>query len=249
MLTFWVSILALSILLYGLLHQFDLGVRILLRFARDEGRGRARLSTVTPIWGGNETWYIVAGIVLCIAFPVAGAAVLSAFYIPFLLMSAGLILRAVAAESRDKSLRLRGLRRAAFSGGSVVAALMQGLMLGALIEGLIIVHGEYSGDEFAWWSLLAVLCGVGGLCIGYAILGAFWLVRKCEGNVRIAAYGLIPALSLGSLLALIFVFVYSLAANLRVMSDWPPVRAAYPHVVLDRSPPIGVRPRSDGASE
>ncbi len=123
---------------------------------------------------------------------------------------------------------------------------MQGLMLGALVEGLIISRGEYFGDDFAWWSLLAVLCGGGGLCIGYALLGAFWLVRKYEGDVRTAAYRLIPALSLVSLLALIFVFVYSLAANIRVMSRWPAVRAVYPHVVLDRSPAISVRPRPDG---
>jgi cytochrome bd ubiquinol oxidase subunit II len=245
MFTFWVSILALSILLYGLLHQFDLGVRILLRSAPDEGRGRAPPRTVTPIWGGSETWFIVAGIALCVASPVVCATLLSAFYIPFLLMFAGLILRGVAAECDDKSQRLPRLWHAAFSGGSVVAALMQGLMLGALVEGLIILHGEYSGDDFAWWSLLAVLCGGGGLCIGYAILGTFWLMRKFEGDVPSAAYGLIPALSLGSLLALIFVFVYSLAANLRVMSHWSPVKAANPHVVLDRSPATGARPASE----
>src|SRR5258708_8055323 len=99
MLTFWVSILALSILLYGLLHQFDLGVRVLLLFARDEGRGRALLSTVTPIWGGNETWFIVAGIVLCVASPGVCPALLSPFYVPFLLILPALILRRVPLHS------------------------------------------------------------------------------------------------------------------------------------------------------
>ena len=233
MITFWVSILALSILLYGLLCQFDLGIGVLLRFVREERRRRAPPPIpVAPIRNGNGTWLIAAGFVLCVAFPVVCATLLSAFHVPFLLMLAGLILRRVAAERRAKPKRLW---RAAFSGGSLIAALMQGLMLGALVEGLIISRAEYSGDDFAWWSLLAVLCGGGGLCLGYALLAAFWLLRKYQGDAGTAAYRLIPALSLAALLTLIFVFVYSLAANIRIMSHWPAVRAAYPHVVFDRA--------------
>jgi cytochrome d ubiquinol oxidase subunit II len=119
-------------------------------------------------------------------------------------------------------------------------------MLGTLVEGLIISRGVYSRDEFGWWSLLAVLCGGGGLCIGYALLGASWLVRKFESNLRIDSYyRLIPALSLGSLLALVFVFVYTLALNLRVMTHGSTVRAAYPHVAFDRSQANGVQRQPD----
>jgi cytochrome d ubiquinol oxidase subunit II len=237
MVTFWVSILALSLVLYGLLYQFDRGIGILSGFEGEERRRRAGVSTVAPILHGNGTWLIVAGIVLCAAFPVVYATLLSAFYVPFLLMLAGLILREVAAERRDKTLRRRWLWHIALSGASVVAAFMQGLMLGALVEGLIISRGEYSRDQFGWWSLLAVLCGGGGLCIGYALLGACWLVRKYEANVRAASYyRLIPALSLVSLLALVFVFVYTMAVNLRVMTHGPAVPAAYPDVALYRSP-------------
>ena len=236
MITFWVSILALSILLYGLLCQFDPGIGVLLRLAREDGRLRAPPRPIAPIRYGKGMWLIVAGIVVCVAFPAVCASLLSAIYVPFLLMLAGSILRRVAAERREQPQRLPRLWLAAYSGGSFVAAFVQGLMLGALVEGLIVSRGEYSGDDFAWWSLLAVLCGGGGLCIGYAILGAFWLARKYEGDLGAAACRLIPALSLVSLLGLIFVFVYSLAANIRVMSHAPAVRAVYPHVVLDRSP-------------
>jgi cytochrome d ubiquinol oxidase subunit II len=188
----------------------------------------------------------VAGIVFCAAFPIVYATLLSAFHVPFLLMLAGLILRAVAAERRDKTRRRRWLWQGALSGASLVVAFMQGLMLGTLVEGLIISRGVYSRDEFGWWSLLAVLCGGGGLCIGYALLGASWLVRKYESNLRTDSYyRLIPALSLGSLLALVFVFVYTLAVNLRVMTHVPTVRAAYPHVALDRSTANGVRRQPD----
>jgi len=246
MITFWVSILALSMVLFGLLYQFDRGIGILLGVEREERGRRAVPSTVAPIGDGNETWLIVAGIVFCAAFPIVYATLLSAFHVPFLLMLAGLILRAVAAERRDKTRRRRWLWQGALSGASLVVAFMQGLMLGTLVEGLIISRGVYSRDEFGWWSLLAVLCGGGGLCIGYALLGASWLVRKFESNSRIDSYyRLIPALSLGSLLALVFVFVYTLALNLRVMTHDPTVRAAYPHVALDRSQANGARRQPD----
>jgi cytochrome d ubiquinol oxidase subunit II len=218
MIIFWVSIVALGILLHDLLYGFDLGITILLGFARAKGRHYAPMSTVAPVSDGDQMWLIVAGVVVCGAFRVVYATILSAFYVPFLLMLIGLILRGVASERRSKMQRLRWVWNAAFSCGSLVAAFMQGLMLGTLIEGLIISRSKYSGDEFSWWSLFAALCGAGGLCIGYALLGASWLVRKYGDDVRSTAYRVIPALSLGSLLALVFVFVYSMAANLRLLT-------------------------------
>jgi cytochrome d ubiquinol oxidase subunit II len=225
MIIFWVSILALGILLYGLLYEFDLGIHTLLGFAREKGRQRTPTSTVAPVSDNNapvsdnnEMWLFVAGVVVCAAFRIVYTTVLAALYLPFLLMVTGLILRGVASERRSKTPHLGWAWNAAFSGGSLVAALMQGLMVGALMEGLIISRSKYTGDEFSWWSLFAAMCGAGGLCIGYALLGASWLVRKYAGGVRAAVYRLIPALSLGSLLALVFVFVYSMAANLRLLT-------------------------------
>ena len=217
MLIFWVSILALGILLYGLLCEFDLGIAILLGFAREKGGQSASRSTMAPIPDGNEMRLIVAGVVVCVVFPVVYATVLSAFYLPFLLMLAGLILLGVASERRSLG-RLRWVWDAASSGGSLIAAFMQGLMVAALIQGLIISRSKYSGDAFSWWSLFAAMCGAGGLCIGYALLGVYWLMRKYQGDIRTAAYRFVPTLSLGSLLALVFAFVYSMAANLRLLA-------------------------------
>ena len=149
------------------------------------------MSAVAPVWDGNETWLVVTGVLLWGAFPLVYATLLSAFYLPLLLMLAGLILRGVAFEFRNKTERMRWLWDASFAGGSLVAAFMQGLTVGALVEGLPIADGRYVGGEFGWLSPFALLCGV-GLCIGYALLGACWLVRKCEGDVRDAAYRLIP---------------------------------------------------------
>jgi cytochrome bd ubiquinol oxidase subunit II len=216
---FWVAILAVSILLYVLLDGFDLGVGILFGFAGSEERRRAMMSAVAPIWDGNETWLVVAGVVLWGAFPVIYATLLSAFYLPIILMLAGLILRGVAFEYRSKTERLRWIWDASFAGGSLVASFMQGLTVGALVEELPIINGQYTGGEFGWLSPFAILCGI-GLCLGYSLLGACWLVRKCEGDVREAAYRLIPVLAIGLLAFLVIVFGYALAEHLRVVRRW-----------------------------
>jgi cytochrome bd ubiquinol oxidase subunit II len=216
---FWVCVLAVSILFYVLLDGFDLGVGILFGFTLNEQRRREMLAAVAPLWDGNETWLIVAGVVLWGAFPIVYATLFSAFYLPLLVMLAGLILRGVAFEFRNKTERLRWIWDVAFAGGSLVAAFVQGLMVGALVEGLPISNGQYAGGEFGWLSPFSLLCGV-GLCLGYTLLGACWLIKKCEGDVRDAAYSLIPYLAIGLLVFLIVVFAYALVEDLRVISRW-----------------------------
>src|SRR6202795_2104927 len=199
MVMFWVSLLAISILLYVLLDGVDLGVGLLFGLARGEARRGAMLSAVAPIWDGNETWLVITAVILWGAFPVVYASLLSAFYLPLIVMLLGLILRGVAFEFRYKTERLRWIWDLSFAGGSFVAAFVQGLMVGALVEGLPISDGQYAGGEFGWLSPFSLLCGV-GLCLGYTLLGACWLVRKCADEVRDAAYRLIPPLSIGLLL-------------------------------------------------
>ena len=249
MVNFWATVLALSILLYVLLDGFDLGVGILFGLTREEGRRRAMIGAIAPVWDGNETWLVVAGVVLWGAFPLVYATLFSALYLPLLLMLAGLILRGVSFEFRNKTQRLRWVWDAAFSGGSLVAAFMQGMMVGALVEGLPISHGEYAGGEFGWLSPFAVICGA-GLSLGYVLLGACWLIKKCDSEVRASAYRLIPYLSLALLVFLLVVFVYALSENLQVMGRWLerpylfafPLVAAVAAVVLA----VSVRHRRDG---
>jgi cytochrome d ubiquinol oxidase subunit II len=219
MVMFWVAILAVSMLLYVLLDGFDLGIGILFGLTRREERRRAMLHAVAPIWDGNETWLVVAGVVLWGAFPVVYAALLSAFYLPVVVMLAGLILRGVAFECRNKTERARWIWDLSFAGGSLVAAFMQGLTVGALVEGLQFTNGQYSGGDFGWLTPFAVLCGV-GLCLGYTLLGACWLVSKCNPEVRDAAYRQIPVLAIGVLAFLAVVFIHALAEHLPIMNRW-----------------------------
>src|SRR5229473_8594068 len=219
MVMFWVSLLAISILLYVLLDGVDLGVGLLFGLANGEARRGAMLSSVAPIWDGNETWLVVTAVILWGAFPVVYATLLSAFYLPLIVMLLGLILRGVAFEFRYKTQRLRWLWDLSFAGGSLVATFTQGMMVGALVEGLPVTNGQYSGGDFGWLTPFSVLCGI-GLCLGYALLGACWLLKKCDAEVRDVARRQIPVLAVGVLAFLMLVFAYALAEHLPILHRW-----------------------------
>jgi cytochrome d ubiquinol oxidase subunit II len=219
MVWFWAAVLAISMLIYVVLDGMDLGVGMLFGLARDEMRRRQMMSAVAPIWDGNETWLVVSGVTLWAAFPLAYSILMPAFYLPVLLGVGGLILRGVAFEYRHQTERWRWTWDASFAGGSLVAAFMQGVMIGALVHGLPVSNGRYAGGLLGWLSPFAVLCGF-GLCAGYMLLGACWLVRKCEGAVREAAYRMIPPVSLALLAFLIVVFASALGENLAIIRRW-----------------------------
>jgi cytochrome bd ubiquinol oxidase subunit II len=219
MVIFWVSLLTISILLYVLLDGVDLGVGLLFGLTNSEVSRSAMLSAVAPIWDGNETWLVVTAVILWGAFPIVYATLLSALYLPLIVMLLGLILRGVAFEFRYKTQRLRWIWDLSFAGGSLIAAFIQGMTVGALVEGLRITNDQYSGGDFGWLTPFAALCGI-GLCLGYALLGACWLIRKCDAEVRDKARRQIPVLAIGVLMFLVVVFAYALAEHLPILHRW-----------------------------
>jgi cytochrome d ubiquinol oxidase subunit II len=218
MILFWAGLVAVTTALYVLLDGFDLGVGILFALAGEPNR-RKMLSAISPVWDGNETWLVVTGTVLFGAFPAAYAALLSAFYLPLVVMLCALILRGVAFEFRYKSLGFRWFWDLGFAGGSLVATFVQGMTVGALVEGLPMKDGHYIGGTLGWFSPFAALCGL-GLVLGYSLLGASWLVRKCEEPIRERAYRLLPVLLVGVLTFLGCAFIASLAMHLELMHRW-----------------------------
>jgi cytochrome d ubiquinol oxidase subunit II len=233
MISYWSVILALSMLIYVLLDGFDLGVGMLFGMTRDTHRQDDMLASVAPLWDGNETWLIVAGVVLWGAFPLAYSLLVSVFYIPVTAMLAGLIFRGVAFEFRARAERSRVIWDVGFVLGSVLAAFMQGVMVGALVQGLPIAGGRFTGDIMTWCSTFSLLCGV-ALCSGYALLGAAWVAKKCEGETRDAALRIVPVFLAGVVVLLIILFVHALLSDLPVMHRWSarPVLFVVPSVGL-----------------
>jgi cytochrome d ubiquinol oxidase subunit II len=171
---FFLATMALAIGLYVVLDGYDLGVGILLRGATPEERDRM-IASIGPFWDANETWLVLGVGILLIAFPAAHGAILGALYLPVALMLTGLILRGVAFDFRVKARdEHRRAWDAAFWGGSLLASLAQGFMLGHYVTGF---RADAYGYGFA--ALIALCLGA-----GYALLGGCWLVLKTDGALR-----------------------------------------------------------------
>jgi cytochrome bd ubiquinol oxidase subunit II len=206
---FWTGVIAISIMTYVALDGFDLGIGILSGTTTDESLRDRMLEAIAPFWDGNETWLVAIGTSLFAAFPVVYAVFLSAFYIPILLLLLGLIFRGVAFEFRYQD-RARKLWDRGFFLGSAVVAFVQGAAVGAMIRGIPVANGQYTGTSFDWLAPLSVVCGL-GLMLGYALLGAGWLVLKSEGALREWARRRIPWLAAAVLIVLAVAFDAALA--------------------------------------
>jgi cytochrome d ubiquinol oxidase subunit II len=177
----WAVLISLSVAMYVILDGFDLGVGMLFPFAGSEGERAQMMTSIAPFWDGNETWLVLGGVGLLVAFPLAYSIVMPALYLPVIIMLLALVFRGVAFEFREVS-RSKTLWNIAFTGGSALAGFAQGLILGGLIQGIRVENGQYAGGTFDWATPFAFLCGL-GVVTGYALLGATWLLMKTEGPV------------------------------------------------------------------
>ena len=179
----WAGLIAFAVLAYVLLDGFDLGVGILFPFAKSEHDRDVMMNSVAPVWDGNETWLVLGGGGLLAVFPLAYAVVLPALYAPIIAMLLGLVLRGVAFEFRWRTKRGQFLWDWAFAGGSTVAAIAQGLAVGALVQGIPMAGRAYAGGWWNWLTPFSVLTSIAVVC-GYALLGSTWLVLKTEGDLQ-----------------------------------------------------------------
>jgi cytochrome d ubiquinol oxidase subunit II len=179
----WAGLIAFSVLAYVVLDGFDLGVGILFPFFPETEDRNQMTNSVAPVWDGNETWLVLGGGGLMAVFPLAYATVLPALYVPIIVMLLGLIFRGVAFEFRFRTKRWRPVWDWGFLLGSTGAAFMQGIALGALVEGIEVADRQYAGGWWDWLTPFTVLTGV-ALVIGYALLGATWLNLKTTGPLR-----------------------------------------------------------------
>jgi cytochrome d ubiquinol oxidase subunit II len=213
---FWAGVLVCSILLYVFLDGFDLGVGVLFGTTRNEAHRVRMMNTIAPFWDGNETWLVVIGAGLFAAFPDVYAVFLGAFYFPVLLMLLGLIFRGIAFEFRFRSERMRPVWDWGFFLGSTVVAFVQGAAVGAMMRGIPVTNGQYAGERFGWLHPFAILTGI-GLVLGYALLGAGWLVLKSEGELREWAHRRLRWLAIGVFAVLFLAFTvtfdYSILAR------------------------------------
>jgi cytochrome bd ubiquinol oxidase subunit II len=198
----WALLLAVGVFLYVCMDGFDLGIGILSPLLDDDEQRDTAVNSVAPVWDGNETWLVLGGGGLFAVFPLAYATILPALYMPLILMLLGLTFRGVAFE-----MRFRGRKRLwdrSFTGGSLLAGFCQGIALGALVQGIEVQGRAYAGG---WWDWLTPFSAFTGamLVVGYALLGACWLIWKTEGELQARARRLARPLAFGLLAGIVLV--------------------------------------------
>jgi len=183
----WAAIVAAAIFAYIVMDGFDLGLGILFPLFHGERERGTVMNSIAPVWDGNETWLILGGGGLMAAFPLAYAILMPALYTPVIAMLLGLIFRGVAFEFRWRTQRGQRFWDGAFFSGSALAACMQGIALGAILQGVRVEGRHYAGGWWDWLSPFSVLSGV-SLMAGYATLGAGWIILKTDGDLQRRAY-------------------------------------------------------------
>ncbi|HWS69279.1 MAG TPA: cytochrome d ubiquinol oxidase subunit II [Steroidobacteraceae bacterium] len=197
----WAAIIAFAVFAYVLMDGFDLGIGILFPvFAVGEERDQA-MNSIAPVWDGNETWLVLGGGGLLAAFPLAYAIILPATYPLMIAMLLGLVFRGVAFEFRWRDPAHRVYWDAAFTLGSLTATIAQGITLGAVLQGIRVADNAYAGGWLDWLSPFSLLTGA-SLVLGYALLGASWLIWKTEGAAQAHARRMAFVLGIATLIAM-----------------------------------------------
>ncbi len=185
---FWLPVIStgvvgLAVAMYVVLDGFDLGVGILFPFFPQEIERDQMMNSVAPFWDGNETWLVLGGVWLLVAFPLAYSIITPALYVPLIAMLLALVFRGVAFEFRWVAKPHHRKWDIAFAAGSTVAAFAQGTMVGGLLNGFRVEAGQFAGGPLDWLTPFSVMCGA-GLVVGYALIGSCWLVMKTAGGVE-----------------------------------------------------------------
>jgi len=231
----WAFIIAFAVFVYVVMDGFDLGLGMLFPLFPKKSDRDVMMNTVAPVWDGNETWLVLGGGGLMAAFPLAYAVLMPALYTPMIAMLIGLIFRGVAFEFRWRTTRQRNLWDIAFAAGSLLAAMAQGVALGAILQGIHVEGRHYGGGWWDWLTPFSILTGL-SVVVGYALLGVTWLVMKTEGELRDEAYRLSWWLLFAMIAAMGAVSLATPFLHIQYTHRW----FAWPNMILTAPVPIAV---------
>lgn len=233
----WAVLAAMAIFIYIVLDGFDLGLGILFLAERNKTYRNVMVQTIAPVWDGNETWMIFGGAALYGVFPNAYATILPALYLPVLIMLFALIMRGVAFEFRSRmhTQRMRDLWDVGFCGGSLVATVMQGVILGTLVSGIHVENNAFVGSGFDWLAPFPLFCGLAVAC-GYTLLGATWLVWRTENGLQDTMRKWSGILSIAMLVMIAGVSLWTPALHANYMQNW----TDWPRILFVAPVPVAV---------
>jgi len=214
----WAVVIAIAVVMYVVMDGFDLGIGVLFPAAHSEDERDQMMRSIAPFWDGNETWLVLGGGGLFVAFPGAYAVIMPALYIPVIVMLIALVFRGIAFEFRTISRSKVGWSFA-FTLGSALAAFAQGVILGNLIQGVTVANNAFAGGPLDWARPFPLLCGF-AIVAGYALLGATWLTMKTEGPVARRARGQAKVLLVLVLAFMAAVSIWTPLMQPRIAERW-----------------------------
>lgn len=211
------GLMAFSVLLYAILDGYDLGVGLLLPMDNEAQRDKM-IASIGPFWDANETWLVLAVGLLLVAFPTAHNVILKALYLPAAILMVGLILRGVSFDFRAKVIaHKKNHWDRMFKLGSLISAASQGYMLGMFVMGF-----ESSFAAIAFSLLSAV-----GVTMAYALIGACWLIMKCEDDLQLRAINWARKAGKVSFVGIVAVCLINPLINPFVLERWTQLPWAY----------------------
>lgn len=185
--TWWFLVFGGVISGYAILDGFDLGAASLHLFLKKEESRRIALNAIGPVWDGNEVWLVIGGGALFAGFPIAYAAIFSAFYIPFMIFMVALIFRAVSIEFRSKETILwwRKMWDISYSVAGIVITISLGLMLGNIAQGIPLNENlEFEGSFTYFINPFSILVAATTLAL-FMMHGAIYLAMKTEKRLYV----------------------------------------------------------------
>lgn len=214
----WFILLSLTIVLYVILNGFDLGIGSLTLLQKKPALRSQMFIPLTGISDANATWLVLTACVLFGAFPLGYAMVLHAMYIPILLLLSGLILRRVGLKHHTQLTKPK-LWLALFGGGSLLASLAQGLVLGGILDGLSATPANGNAFIFNWLTPFSILTSI-GVALGYCLLGATFLLRHSSGQLTGYAKRWALASASGMLISLLIIFSWLFMLYPQMEQHW-----------------------------
>ena len=177
------GLIIFGIIMYVILDGFDLGIGIIFPWAPTEKCKNRMMSSIAPVWDGNETWLIYGTGVLFAAFPKAYSIIIPALYAPIMLMVISLIFRGLAFEFRLKAMKSRWIWDWSFIVGSYLATFSQGIIIGAIVEGINSDTFKNCGNSIIFLNPFTITTGF-AMVIAYSLLGSTWVIMKTQGITK-----------------------------------------------------------------
>lgn len=214
----WFGLIGFALIVYVILDGYSLGIGILFNVIQSDEQRGVMLTTASPFWDGNQTWLVLSVAGLYGTFPLVYASLLPAMYLPLILMLMCLFFRGMTFEFRSRA-RTHQRFDNGFRVVTTAVAFIQGMIVGSVVDGLETHDGNFAENAlsaFSWFGL----CTGATLVIGYALLGAAWLIIKTAGPLQREFYRLIRPLMLLFILAMGIVVALTPIVNEQIAERW-----------------------------